>query len=1152
MQLQDFLLLALAFVTDAVNETKPIFNLGFLGPLAFQGGRFYENLFAARTAQLDFESADALLDCNGCNSRFGLRLLAVDDSVGGVPSQALAREGALNLELGNKLAKFDFEPIVGLLGGQIPSNCASSVEIGHIMQVPQIAWGCAMEVGAPGQYPYFARTHQMDFPLAFAAITKYFAWSRFTIAWQQDESFSASNSLAIMHAVQMDNPDVMITEVRLGLTPEDSGKNFASWKAEFDIAMRMRNNIWFAALSPDTSKVFFPKLLEWGLFKPWMQWVVSGSCKSSIIGELNLGENASPLLGILVIRPYSYHSAKDGWMASKVYSRILRYTKGNYSKTPEFFGLSFPFGTMFDPVSYGESIKDLNASFAMQDSEHLGGGWASNHNWPFVYDAFYSFAYAIDALLKEGTPPGNIKGKVLAEAVANVSFVGISKAITFEDGKRPGDWAIDNFQPKLESSAWNGWKAPQVGSLENKVLKWKGSQLVFFMSGATWLAGSQNRSSVPLERLPRCDDGSTRSVHGGCLLCQAGKYSNDDAGRWASLSDPDREQCSLCPVGTFAALNGSKACLPCGPGSSTCSGTFGTLCFEGQSTCSPCPPGTFAQAGGRCTLCQPGTYSSSEKSQLCELAPPGHHANGSGVTQPSQCPMGLVAPSAGTIQCQPCGTGSFAVTATTCQKCPAGRYADQVAVTACSGCGNAMTTVSDGASSFDACVCAAGSYGTGGTCNRCPAFMDSATGTANEDGCSLSSFGLTLILLAIILPVGIACSFGVIVLVYRHLQRKYEAQKEAMLQERLLSGVDAVNNLAHPMVLISAQSLVAISSELLRTLHEGIRNDGLLIYLDTLESVAKFKDQGKVILFYSYQWLSWSRAGPDEVQLACMKSAVHDVCSKLDVEVENLYIWLDIVSIPQCSVRLKNLAVNALYTYARQADVLVVIAPQSTHEDLGLEANLATYKRRVWCRAEQMAFFCSRGASSMFIKHCVEGMDVEPVAESYMQEVSNIFDGEITCCTRKHPGGCPCDRLGLVAPLTGMYFDLHTQQQCGIISKTGAETLDFINQRKDMIFPRSIEYISEENNASSIELFGDMIARIEAFVNRDADAALQLSSSSSKGATMAHVAAHSNLSVVVPDASPKERLRLPSLAGTIWPSVSAYQPTADTITSVKF
>jgi hypothetical protein len=99
--------------------------------------------------------------------------LAVDDAAAGLPSKELAREGALNLELGNELSKFDFEPITGLVGGQIPSNCAASVEISHVMQVPQIAFGCAVSIGTPGQYPYFARTHQMDFPLAFAAITKY-------------------------------------------------------------------------------------------------------------------------------------------------------------------------------------------------------------------------------------------------------------------------------------------------------------------------------------------------------------------------------------------------------------------------------------------------------------------------------------------------------------------------------------------------------------------------------------------------------------------------------------------------------------------------------------------------------------------------------------------------------------------------------------------------------------------------------------------------------------------------------------------------------------------------------------------------------------------------------------------------------------------
>ena len=42
-----------------------------------------------------------------------------------------------------------------------------------------------------------------------------------------------------------------------------------------------------------------------------------------------------------------------------------------------------------------------------------------------------------------------------------------------------------------------------------------------------------------------------------------------------------------------------------------------------------------------------------------------------------------------------------------------------------------------------------------------------------------------------------------------------------------------------------------------------------------------------------------------------------------------LYIWLDILSIPQRNDTLKRLAVNSLYTHARQADALVIVEPDS-------------------------------------------------------------------------------------------------------------------------------------------------------------------------------------------------------------------------------
>ena len=57
----------------------------------------------------------------------------------------------------------------------------------------------------------------------------------------------------------------------------------------------------------------------------------------------------------------------------------------------------------------------------------------------------------------------------------------------------------------------------------------------------------------------------------------------------------------------------------------------------------------------------------------------------------------------------------------------------------------------------------------------------------------------------------------------------------------------------------------------------------------------------------------------------------------LQTDMCRLYIWLDILSIPQRNDTLKRLAVNSLYTHARQADALVFVEPDSEHQVIYLQ-----------------------------------------------------------------------------------------------------------------------------------------------------------------------------------------------------------------------
>ena len=88
-----------------------------------------------------------------------------------------------------------------------------------------------------------------------------------------------------------------------------------------------------------------------------------------------------------------------------------------------------------------------------------------------------------------------------------------------------------------------------------------------------------------------------------------------------------------------------------------------------------------------------------------------------------------------------------------------------------------------------------------------------------------------------------------------------------------------------------------------------------------------------------YQWLSWAQAGPDTIQFHAMTESLKIIARRLHLDMAGIYVWLDI---PQQNQRLKALAVKSLYTYARQADAIIIVAPDSQHHNQKIPANLQT------------------------------------------------------------------------------------------------------------------------------------------------------------------------------------------------------------------
>ena len=89
-----------------------------------------------------------------------------------------------------------------------------------------------------------------------------------------------------------------------------------------------------------------------------------------------------------------------------------------------------------------------------------------------------------------------------------------------------------------------------------------------------------------------------------------------------------------------------------------------------------------------------------------------------------------------------------------------------------------------------------------------------------------------------------------------------------------------------------------------------------------------------------------------------------------------------------------------------------------------IPANLQTYKSRVWTRAKQVSFSCKSCASKRFTMTANFG----EVPEGRTADVAALLQGEMTCCTRKHHGGGPCDKESFMLLMLGMYCDQSIKQ----------------------------------------------------------------------------------------------------------------------------
>ena len=87
---------------------------------------------------------------------------------------------------------------------------------------------------------------------------------------------------------------------------------------------------------------------------------------------------------------------------------------------------------------------------------------------------------------------------------------------------------------------------------------------------------------------------------------------------------------------------------------------------------------------------------------------------------------------------------------------------------------------------------------------------------------------------------------------------------------------------------------------------------------------------------------------------------------------------------------------------------------EGPHSGTGLTCDQDTYHRRLWCRVELFSHYFRRGRDAMYLLQ--EDQVLASVDQSWLLDALFVFEGDCTCCLRKHEG-MKCDKLNIFEDL---------------------------------------------------------------------------------------------------------------------------------------
>eukprot|EP00929_Paragymnodinium_shiwhaense_P088954 TRINITY_DN49244_c0_g2_i1.p1 TRINITY_DN49244_c0_g2~~TRINITY_DN49244_c0_g2_i1.p1 ORF type:complete len:1102 (+),score=105.99 TRINITY_DN49244_c0_g2_i1:203-3508(+) len=494
-----------------------------------------------------------------------------------------------------------------------------------------------------------------------------------------------------------------------------------------------------------------------------------------------------------------------------------------------------------------------------------------------------------------------------------------------------------------------------------------------------------------------------------------------------------------------------------------------TDCIEGQGLADDeGRPVSNVTVATRCKWCGLGYLSTYQ------------HEAGGYVCEP--CAAGKFFVVTGTGICRDCDIGRFSSTPgqIQCERCASGRYAGKRGSSQCTRCPAGFITEGIGETNSSGCVCGRGLYlamgGDGAKhCLSCGWLHTAKLARASSsDDCIVDMEQVEMMgLLA--LAIGCSCAACLVVAFVRGFMG---VQQDSGMQLVLKEGLRSISKPQYPMCLMPFICFCELSDAEVRACHEGARDRGSLLVLDTPQDIRCFQESGRKTLFFSYQWTSWQRRGPNASQLACMKAAAQRLRAEEGIDPEHLYVWLDILGIPQANDYSKALAVDSLYVYASKADYLVVICPEGLHEQTAEPLGINSYKSRIFCRVEQLAHFSCRGLGGMWVSTRVG--ELLPVCLNWLSDVVQIFEGDLTCCRLGHPGKRECDMKFLVPSVLAMYTQL-LRRAIADIPDDVKRVWDLMNVDRNRTFPKQFSY-NDSGKVRRRQLFGHTVDRIHDIV----------------------------------------------------------------------